>query len=51
MEKKNTLPKKYKTLNKKNVSFIIKNMKNNYQDIMEKILSGKYEIEKKKKIS
>ena len=38
--------KEVKKLGNKNLSYIYKNMKNNYKDIMNKIINGEYEKEK-----
>jgi hypothetical protein len=46
MEKKNDSKTKLKKLGSKNLSYIYKNMKNNYKDIMNKIINGQYEKEK-----
>ena len=41
-----TSSNKLKKLGSKNLSYIYKNMKNNYKDIMNKIINGQYEKEK-----
>ena len=41
-----TSSNKLKKLGSKNLSYIYKNMKNNYKDIMNKIINGEYEKEK-----